>query len=304
MNALIVGNGQVGRALAQLSSSLGDNTSFFTSKDDRSQFVARAQEHDLVYLATRSDTGEIALGYALDALSIGKPVVTCEKGSGAYHYDKLKPHLNSIGCTASVGGASGALSLFLFPHLGLKKITGVFNGTLNFLFSECAKGRDPYEVLAEAQQLGLCEPGNNSLADVVNGELQDLTFKTAIVANHAGMLDKVIRANEFGNLFVSENEVLRQLAHRSLRFVVSIGTEPDPAMADSLYNCFHIRKDSWHIEIGLAHMSLLPFHPFPQGPQNSMVIEDWAGSTQIWGIGAGPKPTAATMIGDARLLVA
>lgn len=304
MNALITGKGQIGRALARHLSFRGDRVSFFSSKDKRSTFPGRASKSDVVFLAIPTrDTGEAALEYIRDAVHAGKPVITCEKGSLAYHFEEVRPYLKRVGYTASVGGGSRMLSLFSFPHLGLKRMTGIVNGTLNFLFSECARGQDPYLVLTRAQKLGLCEPGNNSLSDVVNAEVKDILLKTAILFNSSEVSKETLSASEFGEIRVSEKEILHQLGRKTMRFAVSIGREQNSVQKDGLYDCLHLRKGEWHIRASLTHVSSLPFNPFPKLYQNALIIEDAAGLTQIIGPGAGPVPTAATMIMDAMNLI-
>jgi homoserine dehydrogenase len=215
MKTLIVGgNGHVGQALSKQLIKLGHSVSLFGSRDNRLTFTDRVSRADVVFMTIPTcDTGEIALGYHLEALVAGKSMITCEKGALAYHYGKLKLYLDlgKIGYTATVGGGSGILSLFLFPHLHLKQIVGVVNGTLNFLFSECARGKDPYQVLAHASRLGLCEPGQSSLAGVVNGEIQDMVLKLVNLVNFSGVSSQVLHASEFGSLYLSESEILNQL---------------------------------------------------------------------------------------------
>lgn len=297
MNVLIIGTGKIAKALARICLSRGDGVSFFSSKDDRSQFQQRAAENDIVFLAIPTrDKGEIALAYILDTLQVGKPIVTCEKGSSAYHFDKIKPHFGRIGFMATVGGASDMLGLFAFPHFGLGKITGIVNGTTNFLFSECGQGKDPYDVLAEAQSLELCEPGNDSLAGVVNAEIDDMCLKAVPLFLHSGISEEPFRADEFGKVYLSEGEILHELRRNRGRFVVSIGRKRDPAIRDRIYRALYVQKGGWHIQVGLADMNRLPFLPFPKLQENTLVTEDMTGSTQITGIGAGSKATAATMV--------
>lgn len=300
MKALIVGgNGQVGQAVAKLWSLKGNESSTFGSKDDRSKFEERAKQCGVIFLTIQTrDTGETALGYALDSVRADRRLVTCEKGLLGYRFQEIRSHLKHIRYTASVGGGSRMMSLFSRRRLGLKKMTGVVNGTLNFLFSECARGQDPYLALADAKRLGLCEPGNNSLADVVNGELRDILLKVSILFNCSGISDEALSAKEFASVAVGEDEVLGQLARKTVRFVVSISKIPNEAMSDSLYGCLYVRKGEWHIQAGLARMSSLPFNPFPERQQNALVIEEGGGLTQVTGIGAGPIPTAETMIMD------
>ena len=92
MNALIVGKGRIGYAVAREWESRGGKASFFTSKDDRSQFVKRAESNDIVFLAIPTrDNGEIALEYINDSVvEARKPIVTCEKGAFAYHFKQIK----------------------------------------------------------------------------------------------------------------------------------------------------------------------------------------------------------------------
>ncbi len=299
MKTLIVGgSGHVGQALFRRLAGLGHSVSTFGSGNARSTFTDRADQSDVVFVTIPTrDTGEIALRYLLDALRIGKPVITCEKGALAYHYRDLKPYLRNIGYTATVGGGSGMLNLFLFPHIHLKQIIGVVNGTLNFLFSECDKGKDPYRVITAATRLGLCEPGQSDLAGVVNGEIQDMVLKLVNLVNFSGVSNEILCANEFGSLYLSESEILKQLNKKSRRFVISISKEKSLSR-DGLYDGLHVCKGGWHAEIGIVDVSSLPFKMIPRLEENTLCIEDHAGITQITGKGAGAIPTAAAMIGD------
>jgi homoserine dehydrogenase len=305
LKALIIGNGQVGRAVARQLSGIVDRTSFFGSKDDPSQLKNRVLESDVIFVSISTrDTGESALSYLLEGVCSGKPVITCEKGALAYHFEMLKPHLSRIGYSATVGGASGMLSLFHYPRTGLKRVVGIVNGTLNFLSSECTLGKSPYSVLAEALRLGLCEPGSNSLARVVNAEIKDVLLKTAIILNFAGILQETTKPTLFGDLLVSEEEAVRQLANRQVRFAVVIEKSHYSPHRDVLYDCLRVVRGGWQVRVGFMPVSSLSLRHLPSKQQNALMIEDRGGCTEIFGTGAGPTPTAAAMIGDALTLMA
>jgi len=299
MKTLIVGgNGHVGQALSWQLSRLGHSVSLFGSRDSRTTYLAHVAESDVVFIAIPTrDKGEIALGYILEALNKGKPVITCEKGALAYHYEKLKPYLSQIGYMATVGGGSGMLSLLSSPQIQLKRIVGVVNGTLNFMFSEYARIKDTKKLLAEVGQLGLCEPGQLDLGSVCNAEIHDMILKLVNVFNLSGVSDKVLHVSELGSLYLCESEILYQLKKQTRRFVISISKERSLS-TDSLYDCLHVWKDGWCAEIGIVEVTSQPFKMLPRFEENTLLIEDYAGVTQIMGKGAGAIPTAGAMISD------
>ena len=105
MKALIIGKGNVGRAMSEILALVGWQSCFFTGRAPDDRFVEAARDADIVFLAiSTKDKGEIEFGYIMKCLELGKPIVTCAKGALAWHFDELKPHLDKIGFSTTVGG--------------------------------------------------------------------------------------------------------------------------------------------------------------------------------------------------------
>jgi len=295
MKTLIVGgNGQIGNELADQLFKLGHEIETFGSDELRSSFTQKLIGVDVVFIAiSTKDKGEIALAYILDALDHGKLVITCEKGALAYHFDMLRPHLSRIGYSATVGGGSRLLSLLDFPYLGLNHIFGVINGTLNYILSKVAEGTDPYVALPKAQNLGLCEPGASTLEKVYMAERFDTLLKLVILTNLAGVLIETLHISEFQLPVVSEKQLVEEITLWPKRYAVSIGKKSMIPNADAV-----VKKGEWFVEMGLIDTTQTPFTNVPVGRQNTLLIDDFGGVTEITGQGAGPQTTAASMVMD------
>lgn len=311
MKALIIGKGKVGTALARLIEAEDMEVCFFSSRSDRSMLPALAKEVDACFLAIPTDnTGTIALAYIAEILSYGKPIVTCEKASLANHFEALLPHLSRIGFSATVGGGSGLLSLVRSSHFGIDSITGVVNATLNFLVSEIARGRTVAEVVDEAITLGLCEPGHTNLVEIVNAEIQDMLYKSAILFNLARLTREPIHASEFSYGVINQdaitggqNGLLARV--KTHRFAVTIKERMAGEKVFTDIPGFAATKEGWVIRGSYQPVRELEnLDRIPRREENALVVTWRDGArASLFGIGAGPLPTAAAMLGDARRLV-
>ncbi len=298
MKFLIVGgSGSVGQAVHRQLQMRGCQTELFTSKDPRGTFEAWLAGIDGVFLAIPTrDRGGVALGYMLDALSNGVPVATAEKGSMAYHFDHLRPFLDRIGFSSTVGGGSGMLELLRHPHRPFVRLVGVVNGTCNYLFAE--EG-DPFEVLVRAQALKLCEPGAKGLAETVNAEIKDIILKLCILFNLSGVCDECLVPGDLGEALFAEEEILRLLLARKYRLVVSIS--PYVSRREPLG--VHGRKRLWSIRAEFVDIGSVSFR-LPRGADNILVCTDCTGDTMTaFGPGAGPDVTATVLIADMLRLI-
>ena len=112
---------------------------------------------------TDLQTGEPATSYIRKALSLGKHVVTTNKGPIALHFHELEAlaqeHGVSIGFEGTVmsGTPAMALGINLLAAAGIQKIQGILNGTTNFILSQMETGKGYEDALAEAQALGYAE---------------------------------------------------------------------------------------------------------------------------------------------------
>ncbi len=128
-----------------------------------------------------------AKAFILEALKLGKPVVTANKALLALHGEELYSAAEKAGTTlmfeASVGGGIpiiGALKQGLAAN-DIQAIYGIINGTSNFILTKMTdEGRPFGEVLKEAQAKGYAEA--DPTFDV---EGIDPAHKLAVLANLA-----------------------------------------------------------------------------------------------------------------------
>ena len=112
---------------------------------------------------TDLQTGEPATTYVWKTLTLGKHVVTTNKGPIALHFHDLQAlaqeHGVKIGFEGTVmsGTPAMALGINLLAAAGIQKIQGILNGTTNFILSQMETGKGYQEALAEAQSLGYAE---------------------------------------------------------------------------------------------------------------------------------------------------
>jgi homoserine dehydrogenase len=112
---------------------------------------------------TNLQTGEPATTYVRKALSLGKHVVTTNKGPIALHFHELQSlaqeHGVRIGFEGTVmsGTPAMALGINLLAAAGIQRIQGILNGTTNFILSQMETGKSYENALVEAQSLGYAE---------------------------------------------------------------------------------------------------------------------------------------------------
>ncbi len=126
--------------------------------------LEKAQADTLVEASfTNLETGEPALSYIRKALTLGKHVVTTNKGPIALAFNELQSlaqkHQVSIGVEGTVmsGTPTLAMGLKLLAAAGIQRIQGILNGTTNFILSQMEAGSSYAEALDEAQKLGYAE---------------------------------------------------------------------------------------------------------------------------------------------------
>ena len=133
---------------------------------------------------TNIETGEPSLSYVRAALSMGKHVVTSNKGPAALAYQELQELAteNNVQFRIESTVLSGTPAInFATENLAGHRITsvkGIINGTTNYILSKMEQG-EPYEdVLRKAQRLGYAEA--DPTADV---EGWDAVAKIMILGN-------------------------------------------------------------------------------------------------------------------------
>jgi homoserine dehydrogenase len=146
----------------------------------------RESNADTIVEITFTDvkTGKPAIDHCRAAFESGKNVVTSNKGPVALAYRELSElaRKNGVrwGFEGTVMSGTPALRLPLIALSGneIREVTGILNGTTNYILSKMEEGFTYEAALREAQRLGYAEadPAND-----VDG--YDAQFKAMILAN-------------------------------------------------------------------------------------------------------------------------
>lgn len=225
------------------------------------------------------------------ALKAGKPVITANKALIAMHGRELADLAAQQGVDllfeAAVAGGVPVVRVLRDSLAGVevRRVTGILNGTCNFLLSEMLSTGKSYDtVLAEAQRLGYAEA--DPTLDV-NG--MDAAHKAAILAAIAFSADL-----DFSKVSVSGVEGVELL---------------DLDLADRLGLRIKLIAEGKLTENGVV-CRIEPFalpreHPLARvnGSLNTVRIEgEPLGAVTLTGPGAGPGPTASAVMGDVAKL--
>jgi homoserine dehydrogenase len=190
----LLGRGTVGAAFEALVADRADAVAAATGSRPEVSGVLRRNEGDFEEILAGADMIVELIGgtdpardYVLAALKAGKPVVTANKQLVAQHGDELFAAARESGVQLRFEAAvAGAVPVIRTVQEGLgtieiERISGIVNGTTNFILSEMASSGASYrDVLARAQELGYAEADPS---DDVNGA--DAAAKMAILARLA-----------------------------------------------------------------------------------------------------------------------
>jgi homoserine dehydrogenase len=307
----IIGAGGIATHLRARLLSQGINVCCSLQKNPRDK-LASLLEHEkpqAVFLAISTlDEGEAARDYILTCIKAEIPIITCEKGALAYHAKVLKPHLDKIGFSATVGGGTRMLKYVQSRHLTGKQVEihAVVNGTLNFIFDEICQGRSLGEACKEACGLGYAEPGATDPLSLINGELKDVRMKTCVFFNTILASDRLVTPHELELLRLTAKEV-EQLSERSgdYRLVISFTNKKSAREHTRFGRQFSLHfVDSWHITGSFRQVTQASELSswLPEGFGNAVhIIEGNLGSGGTYtllGPGAGHEPTTSAMLAD------
>ncbi|MCG2635062.1 MAG: homoserine dehydrogenase [Gammaproteobacteria bacterium] len=229
----------------------------------------------------------IAFDLAAQAIKSGKPVITANKAliaeRGAELFDLARAHNVPLLFEAAVAGSIPIIKA-LREGLAANRIewlTGIINGTSNFILSEMGEKSRPFDaVLAEAQALGYAEA--DPTFDI---EGIDAAHKLAILA-----------AIAFGIPLQFERVYTEGISHI---------TDRDITYAEGLgYRIKHLalaKQTPDGIEMRV-HPTLLPVQQLlanVSGVMNAVEVKgDAAGPTLYCGAGAGAEATASAVVAD------
>lgn len=229
-----------------------------------------------------------AYEFTKQALLLGKSVCTSNKELVAAHGPELlriarEKHCNYL-FEASVGGGIPIIRPINYSLTAEKidAITGILNGTTNYILSQmAAEGADFEEALKEAQEKGYAE--RNPEADV---EGYDACRKIAILSS----------------LMTGKNVKYEDIYTEGITKV----TAGDFAYARALGRCIKLLAMSRECEDGSFYAMVAPFmipvtHPLHgvNGVFNAVFVHgNMLGDSMYYGRGAGKLPTASAVVSD------
>ena len=291
---VIIGNGSIGKELRRRILNLGWGVVAVLNSADYQEGKWKALVADLVFLAIPSDDGNIALDYITHFVNQKIPVITCEKGALSKYFDRLQPSLSLIGYDATVGGGTKMISYLKSRVINeIDEVVGILNGTLNFIFSELARGKSENEVLKAVLDNRYAEPGATSFLEIIKMELKDLHKKSVILANLSGVLNTSIIID--GEMLIDESILINALNNpKKFRFMFSM----DKTFKNNFIAGVQYSVDNWHIQAGIFDISNLGL-VLPGGVDNGLFIRENDSVYSLIGPGAGPYATVSAMISNA-----
>ncbi|WP_077623630.1 homoserine dehydrogenase [Sediminibacillus massiliensis] len=152
---------------------------------------------DVIVEVTFTDvkTGQPAIDHCRTAFENKKSVITTNKGPVAIAYKELQSLADENGVywgfEGTVMSGTPALRMPVTALAGneITEITGILNGTTNYILTEMEKGKSYQEALTTAQRLGYAEADPTS--DV---EGYDARYKATILANY--LMDTPLAAKD------------------------------------------------------------------------------------------------------------
>ena len=290
----LLGRGTVGGAFAELlddragavesatGKSLELSGVLTTSQGNFEEILAGADI--IVELMGGTDT---AREHVLAALNAGKPVVTANKQLLAQHGAELFAAAEAAGVQLRFEAAIAAVVPVVrvvqesFSAVEFTKVSGIVNGTTNFILSEMASTGSTYEdTLAKAQELGYAEADPT---DDVNGA--DAAAKMAILARLAFHTPVTLDQVDFEGIESVQPDDLAYAKELGLSLkLLGVAERLPEGITVRVFPCF-----------------LYPGHPLSPigGPFNAVTVESpEITEVTMSGPGAGGLQTAAAVLGD------
>jgi homoserine dehydrogenase len=296
----LLGRGTVGAAFAEMVVEREEAIELSSGRGAEIAGVLRREQGDFEEILADADVIVELIGgiepareYVLAALAAGKPVVTANKQLVAQHGDELFEAARAAGVQlrfeAAVAGAIPVIRVVQesLGALEIERVSGIVNGTTNFILSEmAASGADYGDVLARAQELGYAEADPT---EDVNGA--DAAAKMAILARlafHTSVRLDDVAFEGIENVRLEDLEYARELG-LSLK-LLGVAERLGERLSVRVFPCFLYR----------GH----PLAPV-EGPFNAVMVEAPA-ITEITmsGPGAGGIETASAVLGDLVSIVA
>ncbi len=230
---------------------------------------------------------EPATKYMKQAIDAGKHVVTANKMaiamSGGSIEDQAKKSGAAFMYEASVAGTIPVIRVIQDSLVAndIRKISGIINGTTNYILSKMAnEGQSFEDALKKAQELGFAEADPTS--DV---EGFDAMYKIAILSKLAfGIMPEPDQISRTGITGVSVADIENAKANGStVKFIAQAHREGDS------------------VNVSVSPVEISTKHPLANvdGAMNAVYIDcDNAGEIMLQGAGAGSRPTASAVVSD------
>lgn len=163
----LYGNGRVGGALVPLLRQKGIRISSIRDRSGichRGRIVGRSVLVDATSPEYAGEAAEAWVARLEHALSLGKPVVTCNKAPLALAWDRLiraaRRGGTTISCSASVGGGTPILLLLARLHRSqrVRRVEASLNATLSHVCDRVSTGASISLAVEEARHTGIAEP--------------------------------------------------------------------------------------------------------------------------------------------------
>ena len=221
------------------------------------------------------------------SLAAGKDVVTANKALLAHDGPELfalaRQHQRCIAFEASVGGGIPIIAATRDSFIAnrIESISGIVNGTCNYILTQMTKPGEPYgQALEEAQQMGYAE--HDPTLDVAG---VDSAHKLAVLARLAFGMDfdfEQVYCEGIADLEV--DDITYATAMGYVVKLLAIAKQHDDGLE------LRVHPTLLHEDSPLASVS---------GVFNAIHVEGHAlGQAMLYGRGAGQMPTASAVVAD------
>lgn len=254
------------------------------------QLVVNNPEIDVVFEAIPGK--EPAFKYLTQSIQTGKQIITANKEMFAHYGGTLKElakkHQVKVGFEATTAGGIPVIQTIrqLLQVNQIKRVTGILNGTSNYILTEMRKKKLSFsEALAKAQQLGYAE------ADPANDiEGKDAFYKLMILSE----------------LIFSKQPEWQNVKCQGIQQITRDEIQAYQKENKRIKHIAMVEVIENKIEAKVEPLVISEGHPFYhiEGAENAISIEtDIVGQITLTGPGAGMYPTASAMIEDFCILM-
>jgi homoserine dehydrogenase len=290
----LLGRGTVGGAFVELLGERSAAVEAVTGRRPELSGVLTRSQGDFEQILAASDVVVELMGgtdpardHVLRALEAGKPVVTANKQLLARHGEELFAAARAAGVQlrfeAAVAGVIPIIRVIQesFGVTEVSRVSGIVNGTTNFILSEMAATGASYDqVLGRAQELGYAEADPT---EDVNGA--DAAAKMAILARLAFHAPVALDEVDFEGIEGIRPDDLAYAKELGLSLkLLGVAERRGGGIGVRVFPCFLYR----------GH----PLAPV-EGPFNAVTVEaDAITEVTMSGPGAGGVETASAVLGD------